>query len=231
MHRFVAAQLFVMAALLGGCSSQDPAAPAGGKPGLVALPGLDPASRLDLDSGRISVFSPLGWRRAPRSYDYLVRYQSTPQLPYPAVVVLASDPPEGFAAVTGDNHAAFVEAVAAQVAVADGKGIIRKPARATVGTHRAVSWAAGGEAKLDGTSKKIERECTALVVDGRLYTVEAWAPRGKLTDAGRAAARGAVGFQQGDRARSEKCSRLLPALIILRQSACANNQRQLTCAN
>lgn len=190
MHRFIAAQLLVLAALLAGCSGKEAAAPAGGgKPGSAALPGLDPASRLDLDNGRVSVFSPRGWRRAPRSYDYLVRYQSTPQLPYPAVVVLAADPPEGFAEVTGDTHAAFVEAVAAQVAEREGKGILRQPARAKVGPHHAVSWAAGGEAKIDGTTKKIERDCTAVVVDGRLYTVEAWGPRGKLTDAGRTAAR------------------------------------------
>ena len=190
MHRIVAAHLLVLAALLVGCSGQEGAAPAAGdKPGSAGLPGLDPASRLDLDNGRVSVFSPNGWRRASRSYDYLVRYQSTPQLPYPAVVVLAADPPEGFAEVTADNHAAFVEAISARLAEGDGKSVVRKPARAKVGTHHAVSWAAGGEAKLDGTPKKIERDCTAVVVAGRLYTVEAWAPRGKLSDAGRAAAR------------------------------------------
>lgn len=190
MHRIVAAHLLLLAALLVGCSGQEGAAPAAGdKPGSAGLPGLDPASRLDLDNGRVSVFSPNGWRRASRSYDYLVRYQSTPQLPYPAVVVLAADPPEGFAEVTADNHAAFVEAIAARVAEGDGKSVVRQPARAKVGAHHAVSWAAGGEAKLDGTPKKIERDCTAVVVAGRLYTVEAWAPRGKLSDAGRAAAR------------------------------------------
>ncbi len=190
MHRIVAAHLLVMAALFIGCSGKESTAPAAvGKPGSAALPGLDPASRLDLDNGRVSVFSPQGWRRAPRSYDYLVRYQSTPQLPYPAVVVLVADPPEGFAEVTGDNHAAFVEAVASQLAEREGKGVLRKPARTKVGPHHAVSWAATGEAKIDGTTKKIERDCTAVVVDGRLYTVEAWAPRGKLADAGRAAAR------------------------------------------
>ena len=190
MHRIVAAHLLLLAALLVGCSGQEGAAPAAAdKPGSAGLPGLDPASRLDLDNGRVSVFSPNGWRRASRSYDYLVRYQSTPQLPYPAVVVLAADPPEGFAEVTADNHAAFVEAIAARLAEGDGKSVVRQPARAKVGPHHAVSWAAGGEAKLDGTPKKIERDCTAVVVAGRLYTVEAWAPRGKLSDAGRAAAR------------------------------------------
>jgi hypothetical protein len=186
MNRIVALPLLGLAAWLAGCSDS---APDKGKPAAAPLAELDPASRLDLDGGRVSVFSPQGWRRAPRSYDYLVRYQSAPQLPYPAIVVLAADPPEGLAEVTADNHAAFVEAIAAQLAAGEGTAIIRKPARATLGPHHAVSWAAGGEATLDGTSKKIERDCTAVVVGGRLYTVEAWAPRGKLTAAGRAAAR------------------------------------------
>jgi hypothetical protein len=192
MHRIVAVPLLGLAALLAGCSGKDKSAAAptaAGKPAAAAAVEIDPSSRLDLDSGRVSVFSPQGWRRAPRSYDYLVRYQSTPQLPYPAVVVIAADPPEGFAELTGDNHAAFVEAIAAQLAGGTGQSILRQPARAQVGPHHAVSWAAGGEAKLDGTTNKIERDCTAVVIAGRLYTVEAWAPRGKLAEAGRAAAK------------------------------------------
>lgn len=189
MHRFVALRLLALAALLAGCSGEgkDKAKPAAGAMQAAALVDIDPASRLDLDGGRVSVFSPQGWRRTPRSYDYLVRYQSTPQLPYPAVVVLAADPPSGLAEVTADNHAAFVEAVASQLG--DGQGLLRSPARADVGPHHAVTWAAGGEATLDRTPKQIERDCIAVVIAGRMYTVEAWAPRGKLNDAGRAAAK------------------------------------------
>jgi hypothetical protein len=193
MHRFVALQLLGLAALLAGCSGEgkDKATgkgkPAAGATQAAAIVDIDPASRLDLDGGRVSVFSPLGWRRASRSYDYLVRYQSTPQLTYPAVVVLAADPPSGFAEVTADNHAAFVEAVTAQLG--EVPGLLRRPARADVGPHHAVTWAAGGEATLDRTAKQIERECIAVVIAGRLYTVEAWAPRGKLNDVGRAAAK------------------------------------------
>jgi hypothetical protein len=192
MHRIVAVPLLGLAALVAGCSGKDTSAtapPAAGKPAAAAAVAIDPGSRLDLDSGRVSVFSPQGWRRAPRSYDYLVRYQSTPQLPYPAVVVIAADPPEGFAELTGDNHAAFVEAIAAQLAERENESILRKPARAQVGPHHAVSWAASGESNLDGTTNKIERDCTAVVIAGRLYTVEAWALRGKLAEAGRVAAK------------------------------------------
>jgi hypothetical protein len=193
MRPAVASTLLVTFLALGGCSGKGEPQPATGSSGggstAAATPGIDPASRLDLDGGRVSVFSPQGWRRAPRSYDYLVRYQSTPQLPYPAVVVLAADPPEGITEVTADNQAAFVEAVAGSLAAADGKAILRQPAKAKVGPHHAATWSAAGEATLDGLTKKIERECTAVVVDGRLYTVEAWAPRGTLSDAGREAAR------------------------------------------
>jgi hypothetical protein len=197
MDRIVAVPLLGLAALLAGCSGKDKSAtaPAGvGKPvtadaSAAAAVEIDPGSRLDLDSGRVSVFSPQGWRRAPRSYDYLVRYQSTPQLAYPAVVVIAAEPPAGFAELTGDNHDAFVEAVAAQLAEREGERILRKPALAQAGPHHAVSWVAGGEAKIDSTAKQIERDCTAVVIAGRLYTIEAWAPRGKLTDASRAAAK------------------------------------------
>lgn len=181
---------------LGGCSSgdADPKAGGGGEgKSAAATPGIDPNSGLDLDSNRVRAFSPAGWRRAPKSYDYLVRYQSTPQLPFPSVVIVAADPPEGFAEVTKANQADFVAAMAARLAGESGgagqPGLLRPPAAVRVGPHHAAGWSAPGEAKLDGLPKKIERECTAVVVDGRLYTVEAWAPRGKLDEKARAAAR------------------------------------------
>ena len=179
-----------------GCSGGDADTKAGGGgtgKSAAATPGIDSNSGLDLDGNRVRAFSPAGWRRAPKSYDYLVRYQSTPQLPYPSVVIVAADPPEGFAEVTKANQADFVAAVAARLAGESGgegqPGLLRPPAAVRVGPHHAAGWSAPGEAKLDGLPKKIERECTAVVVDGRLYTVEAWAPRGKLDEKARAAAR------------------------------------------
>jgi hypothetical protein len=158
-----------------------------------SAPAVEPNSGLDLDGKRVRAFSPAGWRRAPKSYDYLVRYQFNPQLAYPSVIVLAADPPEGFATVTSENHEAFADAVAKRLAEefgGDGKPALRrKPAAATVGAHHAVTWSAPGEAKLDNILKPIERECTAVVIDGRLYTVEAWAPVGKLDNKAKAAAR------------------------------------------
>lgn len=189
--------LFVACALpLAGCGGGREAAPPAGGPAAgkpAATPGIDATSGLDLDGNRVRSFSPAGWRRAPKSYDYLVRYQSTPQLPYPSVVVVAADPPEGFTEVTKANQRDFVAAVTARLGEEFGgegqPALIRKPAAATVGPHFAASWSAPGEAKLDGPPKKIERDCTAVVVEGRMYTVETWAPRGKLDDKARAAGR------------------------------------------
>ena len=188
------AGLLVVSVLpVAGCSGSREVAPATDAPGspaaAAATPGIDPASRLDLDSGRVSVFSPTGWRRAPRSYDYLVRYQATPQVPYPSVVVLAADPPADITEVTADSQAAFVEAMASLLAEREGDKLARPPAAASAGPHAGVGWAATGTAKLDGLPKQIERDCLAVVIDGRLYTVEAWAPRGGLDDKARAAAR------------------------------------------
>jgi hypothetical protein len=183
---------------LAGCGGREAGKPAAEKPaatgsGPSAVAGIDLDSALDLDGNRVRVYSPAGWRRASRSPEYLVRYQSTPQLAYPSVVVLAADPPEGCEEVTKASQRGFVEGVAARLAESfGGEGqppLIRKPAAVTVGPHPGVAWAAPGEAKLDGPPKKIERDCTAVVVDGRMYTVEAWAPRGKLDDKARAAAR------------------------------------------
>jgi len=175
--------LAAIAILSSGCTGGG--SPAGG----AAVPGIDPASRLDLDGGRVTTFSPRGWRRAPRSSDSLVRYQAAPQVAYPSVVVVAADPPEGFVEVTPENHVAFVTAITARIVEGDGTSVLRTPERALVGPHRAATWSAVGEAKLDGRPRKIARECTAVVVAGRLYTVEAWEPRDKVGGPAREAAR------------------------------------------
>jgi hypothetical protein len=190
--------------LLAGCSGETakktvkPKAVAGStEPSTTAkepsAPAVEAHSGLDLDGKRVRAFSPVGWRRAPKSYDYLVRYQPSPQLAYPSVIIVAADPPEGFGEVTEATHAGFVDAVTARLATEFGgegqPSLRRKPAASTAGSHLAVTWAAPGEAKLDNILKKIERECTAVVIDGRMYTVEAWAPVGKLDDKAKAAAR------------------------------------------
>lgn len=184
MRSVVCVLLAGLAMVTAGCAREG-----GGSAGGAAVPGIDPNSRIDLDGGRVTAFSPRGWRRAPRSSDSLVRYQPSPQVVYPAVVVMAADPPEGFAEVTATNHSAFAETMATRVAESDGKGVLRKPERTRVGPHHATVWSASGEARLDGRPRKIARDCTAVVVGGRMYIVEAWEPRDKTGGPGPAAAR------------------------------------------
>lgn len=168
-----------------------PAAPAGGaapkeKEPAGPLPAIDPLTKTTLDGGRIEVFSPQGWFRAPRSSSYLIRYTTGPQKTHPAVTVLAGDPPAGFTAVTADNHGDFVAAVAAGL---DAGSILKKPAALDVGPHRAATWVSKGEAKVGGLTQPVERSHVAVVVGGRMYTVEAEAAKGRVDAASRAAAR------------------------------------------
>lgn len=193
MRRCGVAAVLGLALLACGCSGKTakrkPAPGGGAKIGAV-----DPDSAITADGGRIGVRSPVGWTRGSRSDDYVVRYTPGPQKTFPAIVVEAVDPPAGIDEVTAANHDEFVAAVAGQLAETfsnDGKStLLKKPAPVTLGTHRGVAWSAPGTAKVGGLKQPIERFCLAIVVAGRLYTVEARAPKGKLDDDARAAARG-----------------------------------------
>jgi hypothetical protein len=174
-----------------GSAVATPAAPAGEaaakeKEPAGPLPAIDPLTKMTLDGGRIEVFSPQGWFRAPRSSSYLVRYTTGPQKTHPAVTVLAGDPPGGFTEVTADNQSDFVAAVAAGL---DAGSILKKPAALDVGPHLAATWVSKGEAKVGGLTQPVERSHVAVVVDGRLYTVESEAVKGRVDAASRAAAR------------------------------------------
>jgi hypothetical protein len=160
----------------------------------VAIGETDPESSITVDGGRLSVRSPVGWSRSPRSDDYLVRYTPGQQKTFPAIVVTATDPAGGIGDVTADTHMAFVTAVADQLADTFSSGgkstLLKKPAAVKLGPHLGVAWTAPGTAKVGGLKQPIERSCVAVVVAGRMVTVEARAPKGKLDDEGRAAARG-----------------------------------------
>ena len=188
---FVLAAIVLLTAI--GCSGST-AKPRTSRPAKLTVAEVDPDSAITVDGGRASVRSPTGWRRGARSDDYVVRYTPTAQNSYPAIVVIAEPAPDGFAEVTAENHDDFVNAIAAGLAErysAGGKStLLAKPAAVTVGPHRGVAWSAPGTAKVDGLKQPIERGCVAIVFAGRLYTVEARAPKGKLDDKGRAAARG-----------------------------------------
>ena len=195
-HRHAA--LLLVALLVGascGCGG-DATKPKKGKPEKPIVPAdVDAESAVRVDEGRISVAPPVDWKREPKSKDYLARYVPGGGRTYPSVTVLGGDPPAGITAVDGDNHAAFVTAVAESLADQftgpNGKStLLKKPAAVELGPHKGVVWTAPGRAKVGGQTQDIERSCAAVVVAGRMYTVEARAPKGKLDDAGRAAGRG-----------------------------------------
>lgn len=172
-----------------GCSK-----PAG--PGMLAeekLPSIDPDTVLSVDEGRVAVASPKGWYRAPRSKDHLVRYHRAAKKPYPAVTVTVADPPDGIVSVAKDGHAAFLEAMTATLAerfTKEGKSTLTQgPTAVGLGDHFGVAWAAPGRTKNGGATESIDRFSYAVVFNGRLYTVEARALRGKLDAEGILAAK------------------------------------------
>jgi hypothetical protein len=178
---------------VGGCGGQ-PAAPAPRPQAADApLPPIDPTTAIAVDDGRITVAAPAGWNREPRSRDCLVRYSPGGSATYPTITVLAAEVPGGITGVTAEQHDALVAAVAEDLAktfTRQGQNLLlRQPAALRLGPHFAVTWAAPSQAVVDGIKQRIDRDCTAVVIDGRLYTVEARAPKGKIDAAGRAAAR------------------------------------------
>ncbi len=182
------AAILVMAAGL-GCSKPE-------GPGMLAnetLPPVDLNTALSVDEGRVAVASPKGWHRAPRSKEYLVRYQRGIKKAYPAVTVTVSDPPAGIESVGKDGHAAFLEAMAAQLAerfTKDGTSTLRRgPTAVALGDHFGVAWAAPGRTKTGGATESIDCLSYAVVFNGRLYTVEASGLRGKLDAEGILAAK------------------------------------------
>lgn len=154
------------------------------------LPAIDLDTALAVDDGRIAVASPTGWTRLPRTKECLVKYQPGPKKTYPRILVTAEAAPADFPEVTADNHQAFAAAVAEGVAATLGKAKpLKKAAAVKVGSHLGAFWGSPGSAKVDGISEPIERWSYAVVIGGRMYTVEARAPKGKIDDAAKAAAK------------------------------------------
>ena len=154
---------------------------------------IDADTALQLDGGRVEVCSPLGWTRSPRSQNYLVRYQPGPRKSYPSIVVTAEPAPDGLGEITAANHSELVAAIGTKLVEtfpADGAlKLIKKPAAATFGSHKGVTWAMPGTAKVSGLSEPVDRFAYGVVLGGRLYAVEARAPKGKVDDDAKAAAK------------------------------------------
>ena len=154
---------------------------------------VDADTALLLDGGRVEISSPLGWTRSPRSQNYLVRYQPGPRKSYPSIVVTAEPAPDGLGEITAANQSELVTAIGTKLVEtfpADGAlKLIKKPAAATFGSHKGVAWAMPGTAKVSGLSEPVDRFAYGVVLGGRLYTVEARAPKGKVDDDAKAAAK------------------------------------------
>jgi len=154
---------------------------------------VDADTALRLDGGRVEVCSPLGWTRSPRSQNYLVRYQPGPKKSYPSIVVTAEPAPEGLGEITAANQSDLVAAIGTTLVEMFPAGgpvkLIKKPAAATFGSHKGVAWAMPGTAKVAGLSEPVDRFAYGVVLGGRLYTVEARAPKGKVDDDAKAAAK------------------------------------------
>lgn len=165
----------------------------GGDEATVEVEGIDPDTAIAVDDGKVEVCSPAGWTRAPQSKDHLVKYIPGRKKTFPSIVVTAADAPEGIDEVEAANQKEFVAAIAASLAGTYSKNgkstLIKKPAGVRLGPHFGATWAAPATIKVDGVKESIDRTSYALVVGGRMYTVEVRAPKGKLDGEGRAAAR------------------------------------------
>lgn len=180
----------VVLAGLGGCGGKPKKAKTGGGTAGEKLPAVDLDTALAVDDGRIAVASPAGWTRLPRSKDCLVKYQPGPKKSYPKILVTAEAAPPDFSEVTAENHQAFAAGIAEGVAQSLGKAKpLKKPVAVKLGPHLGAFWGVPGSAKVDGISEPIERWSYAVVIGGRMYTVEARAPKGKVDDAAKAAAK------------------------------------------
>jgi hypothetical protein len=154
------------------------------------LPAIDPSTAFAVDEDRIAVSSPTGWTRLPRSKDCLVKYQPGSKKSYPKILVTAAAAPEGFAQVTPENHKDFAAGIAAGVQEALGKSKpLKKPVAIPIGPHLGVAWGIPGSVKVDGIQEPIDRWSYAVVIGGRMYTVEARAPKGKVDDAAKSFAK------------------------------------------
>jgi len=195
-HRVGVSLVVLLVLAAAGCGSTATKPTKKAKPEKPIVPAaVDASAAITVDGGRVTVAPPVDWKRQPRSKDYVARYLPGGGNTYPSVTVLGADPPAGITAVDAGNQAEFVKAVADSLAQeytgAEGKSsLLRKPVAVDLGPHKAVVWDAPGTAKVGGLSQPIERSCAAVVVAGRMYTIEARAPKGKLDDAGRATARG-----------------------------------------
>ncbi|MGQ9505864.1 MAG: hypothetical protein ACUVQG_13730 [Thermogutta sp.] len=77
-----------------------------------------------LDGGRLELAPPKDWVVAPRTREYIVRFQADPGSNYPSVVVAANSS-ERFKTVTPENLEEFAKSVAAELETAGAKTTVK----------------------------------------------------------------------------------------------------------
>ncbi len=157
-----------------------------------SLPAVDIDTAISVDEDRIVIASPAGWTRSPRSSNYLMRFQPGPKKSYPSIVVTGAEAPADLREISSENHKDFVAAIEEELKQGftdKGSKITKKPVAVTLGDHFGVYYAVPGTAKVEGLSEPIERQCYRLIFSGRMYTVEARAPKGKLDSSARSIAK------------------------------------------
>lgn len=120
-----------------------------------------------LDHGRLEIAPPKDWDISPRSAQYLVRFQSDPNNPYPTILVTASDC-DRFKNVTPENIEDFAKFVAAELETAGARTAVKM---GKIGNLIGVIYTK--RAKIKGSfGNIIDRRFFDTVVNGRRYRFE-----------------------------------------------------------
>lgn len=95
-----------------GCGKPEQPPPPGASIRRIDVAGLPPLRQYEppLDSGRVEIAGPAGWRVAPRYGDYVVRFQGSDKELYPMILITAEDYAEE--ALTTETVARFAQQVA-----------------------------------------------------------------------------------------------------------------------
>jgi len=170
------AGLCVLLACVLGCgdsSSPSPVSQPSTGPQAVKLPDLDPPFG-PLDTDRVSVPPPNGWIISPRSSEWVIRFQASPTLSYPTIIVTAEDYP-AMLNVSADNVGDFSRQIAAALA-ADGTKLAKKVSPTKLGNRPYATYQRLGRAG----QVVLERMFLDTVVAGRKYNLELRTPEGTI---------------------------------------------------
>ena len=120
-----------------------------------------------LDEGRVELADPKGWKRFPRSKDYVARFFYTNSKSLPRIIVTSADSPyDGITEATSDNHEALLKAVVAEVG--DKGSLLETPLAVTIGDRPYIRYVLSARLGPEGA----ERQVLVTVLGGRKYEVD-----------------------------------------------------------